>query len=198
VVRASFIALNRYSRACLIQRQTTGTVRPRRDEIVGQDWARKDETRRRNRTPDHCERTPSRTSQAGFADALALGTGSPDAGGQKKTPGRTQQRGFMPPDGGRVDAMPTYITLLNWTQKGIENVEGSLDRDEAGAEIVESEGGEVKDVYYTMGTYDNVVISEFPDDESYAKAILKVESEGYTTGQTLKALPEEIIGEFPE
>ncbi|WP_254521703.1 GYD domain-containing protein [Natrinema caseinilyticum] len=94
--------------------------------------------------------------------------------------------------------MPTYITLLNWTQKGIENVEDSLDRDEAGAEIVESQGGAVKDVYYTMGPYDNVVISEFPDDESYAKAILKVESEGYITGQTLKALPEDIISEFPE
>ncbi|WP_254530414.1 GYD domain-containing protein [Natrinema gelatinilyticum] len=94
--------------------------------------------------------------------------------------------------------MPTYITLLNWTQKGIENVEDSLDRDEAGAKIVESQGGEVKDVYYTMGSYDNVVISEFPDDERYAKAILKVESEGYITGQTLKALPEDIIREFPE
>ncbi|WP_254766175.1 GYD domain-containing protein [Salinilacihabitans rarus] len=94
--------------------------------------------------------------------------------------------------------MPTYITLLNWTQKGIENVEDSLDRDEAGAEVVESQGGEIKDVYYTMGAYDNVVISEFPDDESYAKAILKVESDGYVTGQTLKALPEGIIGEFPE
>ncbi len=104
----------------------------------------------------------------------------------------------MPSDGGRADAMPTYITLLNWTQKGIENVEDSLDRDEAGAKIVESQGGEVKDVYYTMGSYDNVVISEFPDDERYAKAILKVESEGYITGQTLKALPEDIIREFPE
>ncbi|SEH18128.1 Uncharacterized protein, contains GYD domain [Natronorubrum sediminis] len=94
--------------------------------------------------------------------------------------------------------MPTYITLLNWTQRGIESVEESLDRDEAATKIVESQGGEVKDVYYTMGPYDNVVISEFPDDESYAKAILKVESEGYITGQTLKALSEEIIRDFPE
>ncbi|WP_435344318.1 GYD domain-containing protein [Haloarchaeobius sp. HRN-SO-5] len=94
--------------------------------------------------------------------------------------------------------MPTYITLLNWTQKGLENVEASLERDEAGAEVVESQGGEVKDIYYTMGPYDNVVISEFPDDESYAKAILKIESEGYITGQTLKALPEDVIRELSE
>ena len=94
--------------------------------------------------------------------------------------------------------MPTYITLLRWTQKGIENVEESLDRDEAGAEIVEAHGGEVTDVYYTMGSYDNVVISEFPDDESYAKAILNVESEGYIAGETLKALPEDVIRDLSD
>jgi uncharacterized protein with GYD domain len=49
-----------------------------------------------------------------------------------------------------------------------------------------------------MGPYDNAVISEFPDDESYARALLKIESEGYITGQTLKALLEDIIREFPE
>ncbi|PYQ77057.1 MAG: hypothetical protein DMG04_01410 [Acidobacteria bacterium] len=59
--------------------------------------------------------------------------------------------------------MPTYVTLLNLTQKGVETIKQSPQRVEAAKQMAKSAGGEIKAVYYTMGQYDIVVISEAPD-----------------------------------
>jgi uncharacterized protein with GYD domain len=51
-------------------------------------------------------------------------------------------------------------------------------------------GGKILDVYLTMGRYDGVVISDFPDDATYAKFMLTVASSGFMSTETLKALSE--------
>jgi len=48
--------------------------------------------------------------------------------------------------------MPTYVTLLNLTQKGVETIKQSPQRVEAAKQMAKSAGGEIKAVYYTMGT----------------------------------------------
>jgi hypothetical protein len=47
--------------------------------------------------------------------------------------------------------MPTYITLWDYTQSGIENIEGSPARLDRAVEVMESVGGELHDFYLTMG-----------------------------------------------
>ena len=87
--------------------------------------------------------------------------------------------------------MPTYITLVKWTHKGLENVKDSPNRLDKVKASVKAAGGAVKAWYMTMGQYDGVLISEAPNDEAYAKVILLVASGGSVSTQTLKAFPED-------
>lgn len=89
--------------------------------------------------------------------------------------------------------MPTYITLMNYTEQGISTVEHSPDRIEAARELAEEVGGEFKAFYLTFGEYDGVGIAEFPDDETAAQYALSIGKAGNATTETLKAFTE---GEF--
>lgn len=86
--------------------------------------------------------------------------------------------------------MPTYLTLSNWTAKGIDQIKDSPARLERVKAAAKALGGELKAFYMTMGEFDMVTIWDMPDDDTYAKFILKVAAEGYTTGRTLKAFTE--------
>ncbi|KAB1192697.1 GYD domain-containing protein [Haloferax sp. MBLA0076] len=86
--------------------------------------------------------------------------------------------------------MPTYITLWNYTQRGIEHIDDSPNRLDSAIDLVESLGGEMKGFYLTMGEYDIVSVIEFPDDDAAAKAMLRIGQTGAVEGETLKAWPE--------
>jgi uncharacterized protein with GYD domain len=87
--------------------------------------------------------------------------------------------------------MPTYITLFQWTQKGIENVKDSPKRLDMAKKAVEAAGGEMHAFYLTMGQYDGVTISEAPSDEAFARTMLALGSAGSIKTQTLRAFTEE-------
>jgi uncharacterized protein with GYD domain len=87
--------------------------------------------------------------------------------------------------------MPTYIALLNWTERGAEQVESSPARLDAGRQVFQAMGVEIKDVYMTMGRYDLVCTIVAPDDATLAKAILTLGMKGTTKSETLKAFPED-------
>ncbi len=97
--------------------------------------------------------------------------------------------------------MPTYVTLANYTDQGIRNVRESPDRLGAAQTLIKELGGEMKQFYMTMGTYDMVLVSDMPDDEAAAKFSLKVGSLGNVRTTTLKAFDEpeyrRIIAELP-
>ena len=46
---------------------------------------------------------------------------------------------------------------------------------------IERRGGKLVEVFLTMGQYDGVLIAEFPDDVSYARAMLALRNSGATT-----------------
>ena len=87
--------------------------------------------------------------------------------------------------------MPTYIALINWTAQGISNVKDSPQRLDAGREAFKKLGVEIKAAYCTMGRYDLVCVIEAPDDETYAKAMLGLGSQGNVSTETLKAFSED-------
>jgi uncharacterized protein with GYD domain len=87
--------------------------------------------------------------------------------------------------------MPLYITLLRFTQKGMENVKGSPARLEMAKQAFEQHGGTMKGAWYTLGQYDLVVVTEFPSDEHYAKGLLAGASQGFVQGETLRAFTAE-------
>ena len=87
--------------------------------------------------------------------------------------------------------MPTYITLLRWTQQGAAGIKYSPSRLDAGREAFKKVGAEIKDVYKTMGRYDLVCVIEAPDDETYASAVLALGAQGNVQTETLKAFTED-------
>ena len=97
--------------------------------------------------------------------------------------------------------MPTYISLLNFTRKGIENIKESPRRLEAAKEAFQAFGGEFKAFYLVMGRYDMVLIGEAPDDEAAAKVALAMGSRGAIKTESFRAFDEseyrKIIGALP-
>jgi uncharacterized protein with GYD domain len=86
--------------------------------------------------------------------------------------------------------MPHYITLVRYTPQGIAKVKESPTRLDAARKAANAAGGKIHAWYLTMGKYDAVFVSEFPDDETCARFALSVGALGNVTTQTLKAFPE--------
>lgn len=87
--------------------------------------------------------------------------------------------------------MPTYISLLKWTQQGVAKVKESPKRLDVGRKAFKKMGVSIKDTYLTMGRYDLVCIIEGPDDETVAKALLGLGSQGNVQTETLRAFTED-------
>lgn len=87
--------------------------------------------------------------------------------------------------------MPTYVTLYQWTQKGIENVKESPERLDAAKKAVEAMGGKLLGFYLVQGRYDMVAISEGPDDETAARTALAICSTGAVRSETMRAFTED-------
>ena len=87
--------------------------------------------------------------------------------------------------------MPTYITLLNWTQQGIQNIKDSPSRLDQAKAATSAAGGEMKAFYMTLGAYDMVAVIEVPDDATFAKVMLAIASHGGVRSQSLRAFTED-------
>jgi uncharacterized protein with GYD domain len=87
--------------------------------------------------------------------------------------------------------MPSFITLLNWTEQGMGKIKASSRRLDAGRKAFKKAGCELKDVYLTMGPYDLVCVIEAPDAETAAKAILSLGAAGNVRTLTLPAFTED-------
>ncbi len=86
--------------------------------------------------------------------------------------------------------MATYIMLINYTDQGIRNIKDSPQRADAAKQALSDMGGEMKELYMTMGGYDLVVVAEAPSDDVMAKFSLTVGSQGNVRTTTLKAFSE--------
>jgi uncharacterized protein with GYD domain len=86
--------------------------------------------------------------------------------------------------------MPKYIVLGNWTDQGIRTAKDSVDRSHAARSVVEGLGGKMETIYWTLGAYDFVSITEAPDDASIVAALLKIAGAGNVRTQTLRAFDE--------
>jgi uncharacterized protein with GYD domain len=87
--------------------------------------------------------------------------------------------------------VPTYISLINFTQQGIANIKESPSRLDAGKAMLAGLGIDLKAYYLTMGRYDIVTIYEAPDDTAVAKSALMLGSAGNVSTETLRAFTED-------
>jgi len=83
--------------------------------------------------------------------------------------------------------VPTYVSLINWTEKGVAEFKSTVDRAEAGQTLAGAFGGALKEIYWTLGPYDVVAISEAPDDESATAFALTLAAQGNVRTTTMRA-----------
>ncbi len=86
--------------------------------------------------------------------------------------------------------MAKYVALINWTEKGVREVKESPARADLARKLAKELGGEMQQLYMTMGAYDLVAVLEMPDDEAAAKFALKSAAGGHIRTSTLKAFDE--------
>ncbi len=87
--------------------------------------------------------------------------------------------------------MPGYISLVNFTEQGIKNVKGTVERTLAVKKAAEATGGRVIGVWWTLGPYDLVLVSEGSDDLTAARLALATAMQGNVHTMTMRAFSEE-------
>jgi uncharacterized protein with GYD domain len=97
--------------------------------------------------------------------------------------------------------MATYISLIQFTQQGLETIKESPKRIDAARKAYEQAGAKLKEIYLLMGEYDLIVISEAPNDETAAKVSLTLGSKGNVRTRTSRAFTEaeyrKLLGSLP-
>ena len=83
--------------------------------------------------------------------------------------------------------MPKYVTLYNWTDQGAANAKDTVNRYQAAKQLVESKGGKIDTILWTVGPYDLVTISDFPDEETGTAVSLQLASTGNLRSTTMRA-----------
>ena len=87
--------------------------------------------------------------------------------------------------------MPKFINLYEFTDQGIRNYQGTVDRTNNAESAIEKMGGKLLSVYWTLGPYDLVSVAEFPDDETATAFSLKLAALGNARVTTLRAFDRE-------
>src|SRR5947208_13035199 len=97
--------------------------------------------------------------------------------------------------------MPAYISLVQFTDKGIQAAKETTQRVADWAAKVQSMGVSIKQMYWTLGQYDQVCIFEAPDDETAASVLLAADMLGNISTQTMRAFTasemEKILAKVP-
>lgn len=89
--------------------------------------------------------------------------------------------------------MGTYISLVNWTEQGVSHFKDTAKRAEQARETARNMGGEMVDIYWTIGPYDIVVVSRFPDDETATAYLLALSSQGNIRTTSMRAFNDDEI-----
>jgi uncharacterized protein with GYD domain len=85
--------------------------------------------------------------------------------------------------------LASFVVLGNWTDQGIRNVKTAPDRIHPMRSMVEKANGKMQ-LYYTLGTYDFVMIVEVPNDEAMIEILSSLGSMGNVRTATMRAWTE--------
>ena len=86
--------------------------------------------------------------------------------------------------------MPKYVGLYNWTDQGVVSAKDTVDRYQAAKSLVESMGGFIESVLWTVGPYDLIVVVDAPDDETVAAVNRALASGGNLRSVTMRGFTE--------
>lgn len=81
----------------------------------------------------------------------------------------------------------TYIFLLNWTERGLQETANSVDRAMQTVAAMEELGVRIFETYWTVGPYDLVMVAECPDQETAHAVSLDMASRGNVRATTMRS-----------
>ena len=83
--------------------------------------------------------------------------------------------------------MPTYISLVTWTDAGRKSIRDTVHRAEVAANVAEKLGAHFKDLYWVNGPYDICLTLEAPDDQTATAVAYAIEEAGNVRTTTMRA-----------
>ena len=84
--------------------------------------------------------------------------------------------------------MFTYISLINWTDQGIKEYRHTVARANAAKDLAAKFGGRMVSIWWTVGPYDLVGVTEFADEESATAFALALGAAGNLRTTTMRAI----------
>jgi uncharacterized protein with GYD domain len=85
--------------------------------------------------------------------------------------------------------MPIYVTLFRSTAEGTKGLKESQRYMEEAQKEIHEAGGKIINAYALLGRYDFIYITEFPDQKSALKVLLKTAMKGRVAPENLVAIP---------
>ncbi|MDH3402884.1 MAG: GYD domain-containing protein [Acidobacteriota bacterium] len=83
--------------------------------------------------------------------------------------------------------MPRFIALIDFTAKGIGAIQDTVKRSDAFRETAAQMGAEIREVYWTLGAHDGVLVFDAPDDPTATALVIKLGRAGNVQTKTLRA-----------
>jgi len=87
--------------------------------------------------------------------------------------------------------MARFITVIKFTDQGIRNIHETCQRAAHFKASAKKMGVKIKDVYWTLGSFDGVLVFDAKDDEAATAAMLSLASVGNVQTQTARAFEAE-------
>ncbi len=94
--------------------------------------------------------------------------------------------------------MATFITTIKFTDKGVQGIQESPKRAAAFKAAAKKMGVKISGLFWTLGSFDGVIIFDAPDDKTATAAMLSLASQGNVQTTTARAFDageiEKVIG----
>jgi uncharacterized protein with GYD domain len=83
--------------------------------------------------------------------------------------------------------MATFISTVRFTEQGIKNLKDTCARANAFKSAAKRIGARVRDIYWTLGAFDGLIVFDAPDEETATAAMLYLGSLGNVRTRTARA-----------
>lgn len=83
--------------------------------------------------------------------------------------------------------MALYVMLVSWTDQGVRNVKNTIKRADAVVATARKQKCRVRELLWTMGSYDALAIIEAPNDQAMSALSLSIARQGNVRTLTMRA-----------
>lgn len=96
--------------------------------------------------------------------------------------------------------MATFVSTVQFTDQGMKDIKATSKRADAFKSAAEKMGVDVKNIFWTLGSFDGLIVFDAPDEETATALMLHLGSFGNVHTQTARAYQadeiEQIIGKL--